>query len=187
MVGIEEVFLLKKTMTFVLSVFSLSQRVCLPMVCKTYNICLNRNVYSHRICSVGVADFQTCLNWEQCHQHNHSEGSELNPGQWQHLSVQSRICPCHCYIGNTEGDSEGSPVSSLCWEILSPLMRRYRHLSFVHGLTSQKYVYTPWDYPQKTPYKEPAWRDIESIPNDYLSNAPGDVLQQALASQPYST
>ena len=30
-------------------------------------------------------------------------------------SIQSRICPCHCYKGSTEGDSEGSPVSSLCW------------------------------------------------------------------------
>ena len=33
----------------------------------------------------------------------------------RHLSVQSRICLCHCYKGSTEGDSEGSPVSSLCW------------------------------------------------------------------------
>ena len=39
------------------------------------------NVYSHRVCSVGVADFQPYLKWEQCHQHNHSEGFELNPGQ----------------------------------------------------------------------------------------------------------
>jgi len=91
-----------KTMTFVLSLSSLSPlnktRIVLEFVQ------LER-----------VADFQPCLKWEQCHQHNHSEGFELNPGQWKHLSVQSRICLSHCYKGSTEGDSEGSPVSSLCW------------------------------------------------------------------------
>ena len=82
-----------KTMTFVLSLSSLSPlnktRIVLEFVQ------LER-----------VADFQPCLKWEQCHQHNHSEGFELNPGHWHHLSVQSRICPCHCFKGSTEGDSE---------------------------------------------------------------------------------
>jgi hypothetical protein len=85
------------------------------------------------------------LKWEQCHQHNHSEGFELNPGQWQHLSVQSRICVCHCYKGSTEGDSGGSfcfkpLLGATSSEILSPSMRRYyRHPVYMVWMTSLKY------------------------------------------------
>ena len=31
-------------------------------------------------------------------------GPELNRRQWQHLSARSRICQCHWYKGNTEGE-----------------------------------------------------------------------------------
>ena len=47
-----------------------------------------------------------------CHQHIYSARFDLNPGQWQHFSVQSRVCPCHCYKGSTEGNSDGGPVQA---------------------------------------------------------------------------
>jgi hypothetical protein len=51
-VGTAEVFLLKKTMTFVLLVFSLSP----------FQTCVvTEYVCSHRICSAGAAEFQPCL------------------------------------------------------------------------------------------------------------------------------
>ena len=52
------------------------------------------NVCSCEICLAGTVGIQLCLKWEQCHQHNHKEGPELNPRQWQHLSARSRICQC---------------------------------------------------------------------------------------------
>jgi len=38
--------------------------------------------------------------------HNRNKGIELNPGQWQHLSAQTRTCPCHCYKGEYRNENK---------------------------------------------------------------------------------
>ena len=65
----------------------------------------------------------------------------------QHLSARSRICQCHWYNkGNTEGDSEGSPVSSLCWA--QPPQKLCRH---------------QWEIIWHPVYRHPAWHNLTFI------------------------
>ena len=146
-VGITELPLLKKTITFVLSVFSLS-----PL-----------NVCSHRICSAGVADFQPCLKWEQCHQHNHSEGF------WtESRAVAAPLCTVkNLYMSLLKREykrvNKGQPcfkplLGATSSEILPPSMRRYK-ASCVHGLNDISQILRSLNFSQVSP-KLLSWNTV---------------------------